>query len=72
MADRTLVSIKDKYVSDSGWQSVLRIERSSAGQPTLLFSIENYLDGVEQNSSLVVVEDGNALLEDVLNWLDDE
>lgn len=77
MANRTLARYDDGKLTEQrdgelgyeGWHSVLRIERSAAGQPGLFFVIEDWDGGFKAGESCVVVEDGNAFLAPVLEWL---
>jgi hypothetical protein len=69
MSNRTLAHTRDDGATGEGWYSELRIERSAAGQPSLLFIVEDYENGTAQGSAAVVVKDGNATLAPVLQWL---
>lgn len=75
MANRMLAQISDGKPNEDGifegWHSVLRVDRSAAGQPGLLFVIEDYDGGLKAGETCVTVPDGNAFLAPVLDWLND-
>ena len=71
MADRNLVKYEEERNPEGPYWS-LEIDRSSAGQPGLLFSIKHQMFGKEEVAEQTVfVKDGNALLAPVLKWLKD-
>lgn len=63
MSDRNLVTYEEP-ADHEGPNYTLRIDRSAAGAPGLLFTIE--VGGIE---STVIVKDGRKLLEPVTEWL---
>lgn len=70
MSDRVLVKYEEDRLPD-GPHWGLEIQRSSAGQPGLLFTITfDSVDGTLPHQEMtVVVRDGNALLAPILEWL---
>lgn len=71
MGDRTLVLYEEERNAEGPYWR-MRIERSSAGQPGLLFTISHdpLHEGMYRREELtIVVNDGNALLAPVLEWL---
>lgn len=73
MADRTLVLYEEER-NEFGPYWRLRIDRSAAGQPGLLFTISTEMYDAERYPNLsqeltIVVKDGNALLAPVIEWL---
>ena len=70
MSDRNLVSYDEPRLPDGPYWR-LRIDRSAAGAPGLLFTIEHAsFDGtLPLQDMTVIVEDGRALLAPVLKWL---
>jgi hypothetical protein len=57
-----------------GFRSELRIERSAAGRPGLMFIIDDYeIDDHANdrllNESCIVVDDGSTVLAPVIDWL---
>lgn len=75
MGNRTLAlfdeaKIQKEWGEHPGYHSILRIERSAAGQPRLLFIIESFDDdGEVYSSSMVIVPNGRKLLAPVMEWL---
>ena len=75
MADRNLVHYEEERNSEGPYWT-LDIERSAAGQPGLLFTIESkafsesdrHIEALNRQMT-IVVRDGNALLAPVLEWL---
>jgi hypothetical protein len=73
MSDRNLVTyVEPRNEFGPYWR--LRIDRSANGQPGLFFTIETEMYDRDKYPHLheeltVVVEDGNALLAPVLEWL---
>ena len=70
MSDRNLVTYEEERLEDGPhWR--LMIDRSSAGQPGLFFTIS--FDSVDASlphqEMTVVVDDGVALLTPVIRWL---
>ena len=71
MSDRNLVTYEEPR-NPTGPYWTLKIDRSAAGQPGLLLTIEtNWFDGNPRghNEMTIVVENGNELLAPVLEWL---
>lgn len=73
MADRNLARATDAVYDENnnaqGWHAVLRIDRSSAGQPGLQFIIEDWDGGLKCGETSIMVADGWALLAPVMLWL---
>lgn len=73
MADRTLVHYEEERHPEGPYWT-LDIDRSAAGQPGLLLTIGmKMFDSNHQHldrEMTIVVEDGNALLAPVLEWLE--
>ena len=69
--DGTLTEQRDGELGYDGAHSTLRIERSAAGRPGLLFIIEDHHGGGLSGETCVSIEDGNAFLAPVLEWLNE-
>jgi hypothetical protein len=73
MADRTLAIQEDAEPNEDGvlegWHTRLRVERSAAGPPALLFIIEDWDGGMKASESVVTVPDAREFLQPILVWL---
>lgn len=77
MSDRNLVHYEEERL-EHGPHWTLDIDRSSAGQPGLLITIRSKMHDPKysghpelEREMTIVVEDGNALLGPVLEWLEE-
>lgn len=68
MADRTLASYTEPPTRNL-WTHTARIERLSSGRPGILVIVEVTDPSGYTEEGCVVIEDGHAFLEPVLEWL---
>jgi hypothetical protein len=75
MSNRNLVTYEEERLPE-GPHWMLQIDRSAGGQPGLFFTIktesfspdDRHIESLNQELT-IVVDDGNALLAPVLDWL---